>query len=104
MIGKSATYVNQRVNGEKALDLNDLDEIAQVLGLDVIVLLEKAETAVKAPALRNVVRLSDYRPRSEEPLEIGDADDTEVQQALADRHAALHGEDPQPEQEAPDTP
>ncbi len=44
-IGKSEKYVRERVSGQRALDLNDLDAIAQALGLDVIILLEKAEGA-----------------------------------------------------------
>lgn len=59
-IGKGETYVRERVSGAKALDLNDLDDMAQALGLDVIVLLQQAESA-EAQKPATVVNLSDYR-------------------------------------------
>lgn len=60
-IHRSETYVRQRISGEKPLDLNDLEDIAEVLGLDVIILLRKAEQAVsQVPA--NVINLQDSHP------------------------------------------
>lgn len=50
--------MRERISGQRALDLNDLDDIAQALGLDVIVLLEQAE---KSTSQRSIVRMSDYR-------------------------------------------
>lgn len=43
----------------------------------------------------NIRRLDDYRATDDPNSEI-------VRESLEDRHAALHGDDPQPEQEAPD--
>lgn len=66
-IGKSPNYVNLRIRGEKALDLNDLDAIAAALGLNVIVLLEAAERSPQATP--TVVRLTDHRtsgPRTDD--------------------------------------
>lgn len=45
----------------------------------------------------NVTRLSDHRQPKDDDAEL-------IAESLADRHAALHGDDPQIEQEAPDTP
>lgn len=78
-IGKSEKYVRERVSGSKALDLNDLDDIATVLDLDVIVILEQAERVVNQPAARrSVVNMSDYRqaPAEQDEENVGGSGQT----------------------------
>lgn len=97
-IGKSPNYVNLRIRGEKALDLNDLDAIAAALDLNVIVLLEAAERSTQATP--TVVRLSDHRasPRTDDRPKYSNVRAPREDQAIYDL-AALDEPDWQRNQE-----
>lgn len=120
-IGKGETYVRERISGQRALDLNDLDDIATALGLDVIMILEQAQATVAGKASA-VVRMSDHRAAAknvsgEHEAIVSDLTDyanhadieieynpehaSLVEESLADRHAALQDEDPEIEQTSP---
>lgn len=43
LVGKSEKYVRERVSGQRPLDLNDLEAIAQALRLDIVIMLTQAE-------------------------------------------------------------
>ncbi|QZY52888.1 helix-turn-helix domain-containing protein [Leucobacter tenebrionis] len=76
-INKGETYLRERLSGKRSFDLNDLDDIADALNLDVIVILEQAENSVRqAAAPRAVVNMSDYRRTDSEAENVSGPEQT----------------------------
>ncbi|WP_449278035.1 hypothetical protein [Leucobacter sp. GX24907] len=121
-LGRALGYVSERINGKRALDTEDVDALALLAGDGwtgrklMIELARRAKKSIDENELLEdsdvggqgkdaaVTQLDGYRENRGLTIEYDPANEDLVRESLADRHAALRGEDPQPEQEAPDTP
>lgn len=87
-IGRSQAYVSRRLTGETAFDLDDLDRIAEVLGVDVVQLIPRAGQAATSG---NTLR---YSARSDRATPIVSPPAVDPPAAVKDRPTAATARPP----------